>query len=173
MYESGQYCPIARASEILADRWTPLIVRELLAGVRHFDELDRGLPGISRALLAERLRRLEQSGVVVRRAGTAGHVTEYRLTPAGEELQRVSDVVGEWGARWVFGDPRPDELDPVVLLWWMRRRVHQDRLPAPRVVIEFRLPRRAIRQLLARPLSGGRLRLPPAPSLRHRRPGPG
>lgn len=137
MHEYGQYCPVARASEILADRWTPLIVRELLAGICHFNALDRGLPGISRALLAERLRRLERTGVVVRDSGSGGHQTAYHLTPAGLELQQVIDAVGDWGARWAFGDPRPHELDPVVLLWWMRRRVHLDRLPDRRIVIQF------------------------------------
>jgi len=137
MYEYGQYCPVARASEILADRWTPLIVRELLAGIGHFNDLDRGLPGISRALLVERLRRLERTGVVERRASPESQVTEYRLTRAGRQLQRVIDVLGGWGARWAFGDPRPTELDPVVLLWWMRRRVHRHRLPPHRVVIQF------------------------------------
>jgi DNA-binding HxlR family transcriptional regulator len=137
VYEYGQYCPVARASEILADRWTPLIVRELLAGVQHFNALDRGLPGISRGLLAERLRRLEQTGVVERRQEPGTRQTEYRLTAAGLELQQVIDMIGGWGARWAFGEPRPQELDPVVLLWWMRRRVHRDRLPAERVVVEF------------------------------------
>ena len=136
MFLYGQYCPVARACEILADRWTPLIVRELLAGVDRFNDLDRGLPGISRALLVDRLRRLERAGVVERHVGT-GRVPSYRLTPAGRELQRVIDVLGGWGAQWAFGQPRPSELDPVVLLWWMRRRVHRHRLPARRVVIEF------------------------------------
>src|SRR5262249_5829635 len=126
----------ARACEILADRWTLLIVRELLAGVDHFNGLDRGLPGISRALLAERLRRLERTGVVVRRAG-AGRVA-YSLTPAGGQLQPIICGFGGWGGgRWAGGGPRPSELDPVVLLWWMKRRVHRDRLPARRVVIQF------------------------------------
>jgi DNA-binding HxlR family transcriptional regulator len=137
MYLYGQYCPVARASEILADRWTLLIVRELLAGVDHFNALDRGLPGISRALLVERLRRLERMGVVARRASSAGRAVEYSLTPAGRQLQVIIDAMGGWGARWAFGDPRPSELDPVVLLWWMRRRVHRERLPARRVVIQF------------------------------------
>jgi len=136
MYLYGQYCPVARASEILADRWTPLIVRELLAGVERFNDLDRGLPGISRALLVERLRRLERTGIVERRPAPS-RLTAYHLTPAGRELQRVIDVLGGWGARWAFGDPKPRELDPIVLLWWMRRRVHRHRLPARRVVIEF------------------------------------
>jgi DNA-binding HxlR family transcriptional regulator len=136
MYLYGQYCPIARACEILADRWTPLIVRELLADVHRFNDLDRGLPGISRSLLVERLRRLERAGLVERRAGP-GRAGEYHLTPGGRELQRVIDVLGGWGARWAFGDPRPAELDPIVLLWWMRRRVHRRRLPDRRLVIQF------------------------------------
>src|SRR6266849_6509077 len=126
MYLYGQYCPVARTAEILADRWTMLIIRELLDDVNHFNELQRGLPRMSRTLLAERLRRLEQTGVVERRVASRGKPIEYRLTPAGRELQRVIDVFGEWGARWAFGDPRPHELDPIVLLWWMRRRVNLD-----------------------------------------------
>jgi DNA-binding HxlR family transcriptional regulator len=107
MHRYGQYCPVARAAEVLADRWTVLIVRELLADINHFNELERGLPHMSRALLAERLRRLEHSGVLERRALSRGKHTEYRLTPAGRELQRLIDLLGEWGARWAFGDPRP------------------------------------------------------------------
>src|SRR5215468_3721467 len=137
MFLYGQYCPVARASELLADRWTPLIVRELLAGIHRFNELDRGLPGISRALLVQRLRRLEETGIVERRPGSDGGGPAYHLTRAGRQLQRVIDVLGGWGARWAFGDPRPAELDPIVLLWWMRRRVHRGRLPSRRVVIEF------------------------------------
>jgi DNA-binding HxlR family transcriptional regulator len=137
MFLYGQYCPVARASEILADRWTLLIVRELLAGIDRFNELDRGLPGISRALLVQRLRRLEETGVVARRPGENGAGPTYRLTRAGRQLQRVIEVLGGWGARWAFGDPRPRELDPVVLLWWMRRRVHRQRLPDRRVVVQF------------------------------------
>ena len=136
MWEYGQYCPIARATEILADRWTLLIVRELLDGVHHFNELDRSLPGVSRALLVERLRRLEQTGVIVRQRHPPRHL-EYHLTDAGRELQRIIDVLGGWGARWAFGDPRRSELDPVLLLWWMRRHVHRDRLPEQRIVVEF------------------------------------
>jgi DNA-binding HxlR family transcriptional regulator len=114
-----------------------LIVRELLAGVDHFNALDRGLPGISRALLVERLRRLERMGVVARHSSSTGRAVVYSLTPAGRELQVIIDALGGWGARWAFGDPRPSELDPVVLLWWMKRRVHRERLPARRVVIQF------------------------------------
>jgi DNA-binding HxlR family transcriptional regulator len=137
MHRYGQYCPVARAAEVLADRWTVLIIRELLADINHFNELERGLPHMSRALLAERLRRLERSGVLERRALSRGKHTEYRLTPAGRELQRLIDLLGEWGARWAFGDPRPNELDPIILLWWMRRRVSLESIPRRRMVIEF------------------------------------
>src|SRR5918996_5250318 len=123
MHRYGQYCPVARVAEILADRWTVLIVRELLADVSHFNKLERGLPGISRSLLAERLRRLVQSGVLERHAAKRGKRIAYRLTPAGRELQQMIETLGDWGARWAFGNPRPNELDPIVLLWWMRRRV--------------------------------------------------
>jgi DNA-binding HxlR family transcriptional regulator len=137
MHLYGQYCPVARAAEILADRWTVLIIRELLADVRHFNELERGLPGVSRALLSERLRRLQRASVVERCAAARGKPIEYRLTPAGRELQSIIDLFGEWGARWAFDNPRPNELDPIVLLWWMRRRVCMDEIGNRRVVIQF------------------------------------
>jgi DNA-binding HxlR family transcriptional regulator len=137
MAEYRQYCPVARAAEVLADRWTPLIIRELVAGVRHFNEIERGLPGISRSVLAGRLRHLEDHGVVERLSGPGPHNTEYRLTDAGGELRRVLDSLGAWGARWAFGDPRPEELDPALLLWRMRRRLRASALPRQRVVIEF------------------------------------
>ena len=92
---------------------------------------------MSRSLLAERLRRLQRVGIVERLAPKRGKWSEYRLTSAGRELQQVIDVLGVWGARWAFGDPRPDELDPIVLLWWMRRRVDFERIPRRRVVLQF------------------------------------
>jgi DNA-binding HxlR family transcriptional regulator len=137
MAEYRQYCPVARAAEILADRWTPLIVRELLAGAGHFNAIERGLPGISRSLLAGRLRLLADAGVVVKREGSQSNRSEYELTPAGRDLERVIDRLGEWGVRWAFGDPRPEELDPVLLLWKMHRRIRRDLLPATRTVVEF------------------------------------
>jgi DNA-binding HxlR family transcriptional regulator len=137
MHLYGQYCPVARASEIFADRWTMLIVRELLADVNHFNGLERGLPHMSRTLLAERLRRLEQTGVLERSARSRGKRTEYRLTRAGRELQPIIDLFGEWGARWAFGAPRATELDPIILLWWMRRRVAFDQIARWRLLIQF------------------------------------
>ncbi len=133
----GQYCPVAKATEIVADRWTPLIIREMLDGVGRFNELQRGLPGISRSLLASRLRHLERARVVERCVSPSGQATEYRLTAAGQELRGVIEGLGRWGARWAFGDPEPAELDPVLLMWWLRRRVRRDRLPPHRVVAQF------------------------------------
>jgi DNA-binding HxlR family transcriptional regulator len=140
-----QYCPVARAAEIFADRWTPLIVRELLAGVSHFNRIQRGLPGISRTLLSSRLQALQDAKVVARTVGEGPRATAYHLTAAGEALGSVIDGLGAWGARWAFGEPRPDELDPVLLLWKMHRRIHLARLPPGRVVVEFDFsgPRRA------------------------------
>jgi DNA-binding HxlR family transcriptional regulator len=153
MHLYGQYCPVARAAEIFADRWTVLIVRELLADVNHFNGLERGLPHMSRTLLAERLRRLEQTGVLERRSGARGKRTEYRLTRAGRELQPIIDLFGEWGARWAFGPPRSNELDPIILLWWMRRRIAVNRISRARVLIQFdfsRTPQRSYWLLIAR-----------------------
>ena len=142
-----QYCPVARAAEIIADRWTPLVVRELLAGSRHFNTIERGLPGISRSLLASRLRMLEDAGVLVRRTGPQRNITEYELTDAGRDLEMVIDRLGAWGVRWAFGEPRPEELDPVLLLWKMHQRIRRDRLPPRRIVIEFDFRGRCGRRL--------------------------
>ncbi len=133
----GQYCPVARAIEIIADRWTPLIIRELLGGIHRFNDLDRGLPGISRPLLTARLRRLEHAGIVEHRAAPDAQTAGYYLTAAGQELRVVIDSLGRWGAKWAFGDPRPDELDLGFLLWSMRRRVSLERLPPARIVVRF------------------------------------
>lgn len=137
MYTYGQYCPVARAAEVLGDRWTLLVVRDLLTGVCHFNELERGLPGIPRALLADRLRRLEVTGIVEKRV--MGRRSAYHLTEAGRGLKCVVDALLVWGARWTLDAPRPDELDPLLLLWWMRGRVHTDRLPpgCERLVVQF------------------------------------
>lgn len=133
----GQYCPVARATEIFADRWTPLIVRELVLGSRHYNAIYRGLPGISRSLLAQRLRRLVGTGVLERRVAAKHRAVEYQLTAAGHELHQVIEVLGEWGARWAFTEPRPDEMDPQLLLWWVRRSIHRELLPPERTVVQF------------------------------------
>lgn len=138
MYKYGQYCPIAKAVEILGDRWTLLIVRDLLTGVCHFNDLERGLPGISRGLLADRLRRLQRMDILekIERENDRRR-TEYRLTEAGRELNKVIEELLVWGTRWAFEDPEAADLDPLLLLWWMRNRVRFDHLPEERVVIQF------------------------------------
>lgn len=128
---------MACAVEILGDRWTLLIVRDLLTGTRHFNHLERGLPGISRALLSQRLRRLQQSGVIEKRTTGMGRGTEYALTPAGRDLQPVVLSLTAWGSQWAFRDPQPEQLDPLLIMWWMRGRMQVDHLPQPRVVVQF------------------------------------
>ena len=126
----GQFCPVAVASEIFAERWTPVILRELVLGSRRFNQIQRGVPRISRALLVKRLRDLEGHGVLSSRGG------EYRLTPAGEELGEVVVQLGKWGQRWTSPVQR-DRLDARLLVWDMRRRIAVDRLPQRRVVVRF------------------------------------
>jgi DNA-binding HxlR family transcriptional regulator len=113
----AQYCPVVRACEVLGDRWTLLIARDMVLGSRRFNELARGLPGLSRALLATRLRQMEAAGIIVR--GDGG----YDLTPAGRALETIVMDFADWGARYAFGDPRPEELDPELLMWWMHDRI--------------------------------------------------
>lgn len=138
MSKYGQYCPVAKSLEILGDRWTLLIIRDLLLGTRHFNELERGLPGISRALLASRLRQLQRAGLIDKQHTTTGRsTTAYRLTQAGQALFPVLNALRAWGEVWAFGDPTPDELDPVLLMWWLRNRAEADRLPDQRVVAQF------------------------------------
>lgn len=137
MQNYRQYCPVARASEVLADRWTLLIVRELLLGSRRFNEIERGLPGISRSLLASRLRDLQESGVVERLPAARSAVPAYHLSDAGRELKAVIEVLGAWGVRWAFGEPRPEELDAGLLVWKIHQRIDRELLPERRTVVEF------------------------------------
>jgi DNA-binding HxlR family transcriptional regulator len=138
MAKYGQYCPVAKALELVGDRWTLLIVRDLLTGTRHFNDLEHGLPGISRALLAQRLRQLQQAGVITKQiAGTGRNTTEYQLSQAGQDLLDVITSLRMWGEKWAFGDPTPEELDPVLLMWWLRKQANIDRLPAKRIVVQF------------------------------------
>ena len=137
MRSYAQYCPVAKASEILGDRWTLLIVREMLGGASGFNELQRGLPGISRSVLTERLRALERAEILGRRTGPKGRTLAYRLTPAGRDLEPVVQAIGEWGVTWSFTDPRPEELDPALLIVWMARHVDREQLPPNRTVVQF------------------------------------
>lgn len=133
----GQFCPVAKAMELLDERWTLLVVRELLMGSRRFNDLRRGVPRMSPALLSKRLRTLQLAGVV-QRCRRGDRVT-YALTDAGEELRPVVEALGRWGTRWVpeLGD---QDLDPHLLLWDMHRNLDLDALPGERTVLHFRFP---------------------------------
>jgi DNA-binding HxlR family transcriptional regulator len=131
----GQYCPIARGAEIFAERWTPLIIRNLHLGCGSFSEIAEGAPGLSRTLLSQRLKQLERLGVVESAPKPDGHGHHYKLTSAGHDLFTVCQSLGEWGARWL--EIAPENLDPFVALWSMCKALRRDRLPDRRVVIRF------------------------------------
>lgn len=133
----GQFCPVAKAMELLDERWTLLVVRELCAGSERFNQLRRGLPRMSTALLSRRLHQLVQAGIV-QRSADAGE-PRYRLTVAGAELRPIVEAVGVWGARWTgrLGDA---DLDPKLLLWDIQRHVVRSAAPRARAVICFQFP---------------------------------
>ena len=137
----GQYCPIARGAEIFAERWTPLIVRNLYLGCGTFGEILEGAPGLSRTLLSQRLKQLERLGVVESAPKSSSRGRNYKLTPSGYELFKVCESLGEWGARWL--EIAPENLDPFVALWSMCNALRRDRLPDGRVVIRFDFTGRA------------------------------
>lgn len=145
MTKYGQYCPVAQALEILGDRWTLLIIRDMLGGTQHFNDIERGLPGISRSVLADRLRLLQEASIIEKHINDAGRkTTEYHLTQAGWDLHGVINSLLMWGATWAFGDPSPEQLDPLLLMWWMRGRVNQDELPESRIVVQFNFHEAAV-----------------------------
>lgn len=132
-----QFCPVAMASEVLGTRWTLLVIRELLSGSCRFNELRRGLPHISPALLSKRLRELEELGVVSRQRDPGTGNPFYRLTEAGEELRPVIMAMGCWGQRWLETQLSMKNLDPSLLMWDMRRNLDPAPLPPQRVTIQF------------------------------------
>lgn len=135
----GQYCPIARASEVLAERWTPIILRNLLLGSTTFSEIAAGAPGLSRTLLTTRLRELERAGVVQLTPNPTGRRSHYQLTDAGKDLADVMKALGTWGERWM--ELAPEHLDPgVVLHAWVSWYLAVEQLPDRRVVAHFRFP---------------------------------
>jgi DNA-binding HxlR family transcriptional regulator len=131
-----QFCPIAMASEILCTRWTIILLRELVTGVTRFNDLRRGVPRMSPALLSQRLKDLEEAGIVTRQRGRGG-VQEYHLTESGRELEPIVMAVGAWGQRWIEKDLSLQHLDAQLLMWDMRRNLNADPLPARRSVIHF------------------------------------
>lgn len=132
----GQFCPVARAAELFAERWTPLVLRELLGGSTHFNELRRGVPLMSPSLLSTRLKTLQRHGLITRHEDQAG-TTEYRLTEAGAALQPVIAELGAWGQRWLRSTLDEEELDIGLLMWDLRRRIDLEMLPDRQIVAGF------------------------------------
>lgn len=133
----GQFCPVAKAAEVVAARWTPLVLRELIAGSRRFSEIQRGVPLMSPSLLSARLKELEDAGVI--RSEGRGRGKGYDLTEAGRELEPIIEALGVWGQRWVRTRVDRDDLDPSLLMWDVRRRVRPEEMPIERAVIEFHI----------------------------------
>ncbi|WP_072801706.1 winged helix-turn-helix transcriptional regulator [Rhodococcoides yunnanense] len=131
-----QFCPVAKAMELFDERWTLLVVRELVLGSKRFNDLRRGLPRMSPSLLSKRLHQLSAAGVVERR--TVGDEVHYTLTDAGLELRSVVEALGSWGARWI-GTLGDSDLDPRLLMWDMHRRVDTSAVPVGRTVVKFRI----------------------------------
>jgi len=132
-----QFCPVAKAMELLDERWTMLIVRELVTGSQHFNDLRRGVPRMSPTLLSKRLHQLVRAGIVDRQAD--GNQVRYVLTEAGQELRPVVEALGAWGVRWM-GELGDEDLDPKLLLWDMHRNINHDAVPAGLTVIQFTFP---------------------------------
>jgi DNA-binding HxlR family transcriptional regulator len=133
----NQFCPVAMAAEIIGTRWTLVLLRELVAGSTRFNDLRRGVPRMSPALLSKRLKDLEAAGIVERSkvAGEVG-VYEYRLTKSGRDLKAVIEAVGAWGHRWIETESSLNNLDPSLLMWDMRRNIDPSPMPAHRSVIQ-------------------------------------
>lgn len=133
--EYGQFCPIARASEIFAERWTPLILREILAGRHHFGEILKGLHRISPSTLGERLRSLERAGVLSTGPNPTGRGATYYLTDAGARLAELVKELGVWGQQWL--ELGRDHLDADYLMWKIFKHLAPERLPRYRRVVRF------------------------------------
>jgi len=148
----GQFCPVARASELLAERWTPIIIRNLLNGCQSFSEIRQGAPGIPTALLTKRLDTLERHGIIERERVPVGRGWSYRLTQQGQELRAVCEAMGQWGARWL--EVEPHHQDPAYVLWATTKLVDVGKLPDQTVVVRFELrdrPRDSYWLLLRKP----------------------
>ena len=138
----GQFCPVAKAAEVFAQRWTPLIVRELCFGPKRFTEVHSGVPLMSRALLVQRLSELEEAGVIATQPLAQGKL--YSLTPAGQHFGGIVNLMSDWGQRYGQGRIAHEELDPTLLMWGMRRQIAANEMPEQEIVLrlEFRgIPR--------------------------------
>jgi DNA-binding HxlR family transcriptional regulator len=139
MANYADYCPIAVGVDVLGDRWTPLVIRELMVGAGGFNEIHRGIPRMSRTLLSQRLRQLERRGLVSRETGGPGRPGRYALTPAGQSLTPIVWAMGQWAAEWVFGDPTEEDCDGLSLLWRLHQHAVAAKLPDKRTVVHLLL----------------------------------
>jgi DNA-binding HxlR family transcriptional regulator len=137
MYRYGEYCPLAKTTSVLGDYWTPLIIRELLHGRQHFNDLVRSLPDISRSLMAARLKGMERAGVIERHTGTGRSNTSYVLTDAGLALRPVLDAMSDWGERWTEREIPEEDMHPITSVCMLRARCDGAALPDKRVVVEI------------------------------------
>jgi DNA-binding HxlR family transcriptional regulator len=135
-----QFCPVAMAAEILCTRWTVVLLRELVAGSTRFNELRRGVPRMSPALLSQRLKELEVAGIVTRKSGSERGVFEYQLTAAGRELGSIVEAFGVWGQRRIESHLSLQHLDVQLLMWDMRRNLNTTPMPKKRSVVQFSYP---------------------------------
>ncbi len=131
----GQFCPLAQATQLLCERWTLLLVRELIAGGTRFSDLQKGLPLISPTLLSSRLKHLLKNGIITQTREQGSY--KYQLTQAGQELRPVVELLGAWGHRWAQSDLSQDDLDSGLLMWDMRRSIDSSAFPKHRVVVQF------------------------------------
>jgi DNA-binding HxlR family transcriptional regulator len=134
----GQFCPVAQGAEVLTERWTLLVVRELLMGSTRFNELQRGVPRMSSSLLSKRLRELERAGLITREPLEGERGNAYRLTPAGEALGPLVVALGTWSRDHLKREVSAEEADPALLMWDMRRSIQVERLPKEPLVTFFR-----------------------------------
>jgi len=137
MPEYGQFCPVAKATDIVGERWTVLILRELLLGTTRYNDFQRGLSRISPTLLSKRLKTLEEKGLVVRKRQSGNRNYEYHLTACGRELEPMIEHLAVWGMRWARGQMTDTELDVEFLMWDLQRRLQTDRLPDGETVLCF------------------------------------
>ena len=135
-----QFCPVAMAAEILCTRWTVVLLRELIAGSTRFNDLRRGVPRMSPALLSQRLKELELAGILTRKSGSERGVFEYQLTAAGRELRPIVEAFGVWGQRRIESHLSLQHLDAQLLMWDMRRNLNTTPMPKKRSVVQFSYP---------------------------------
>jgi DNA-binding HxlR family transcriptional regulator len=137
MADYGQFCPVAKATEVVGEKWTMLIIRELMLGTCRFNDFQRALSRISPTLLTKRLKHLEARGIIIKKKISGQKGYEYRLTAAGKELSPLVETLAIWGMRWARGQMSDDELDVEFLMWDLQRRLQTEHLPAGETVICF------------------------------------